>query len=137
MRLGLFHSILIFFISEYGWKDRQFISEGQYFFPDFSTIFGFTHCQKLQCAVGNTTFITACVQSGSREFEVLLGKNIISRILLANCCLTEFHKKNSIYDANSLCVYFVKKAAEIMVAYSELLPETDALQLHNYNFGMV
>lgn len=44
---------------------------------------------------------------------------------------------NSIYDANSLCMYFVKKAAEIMVAYSEFLPETNALQLHSDHFGMV
>lgn len=32
---------------------------------------------------------------------------------------------------------FVKKAAEIMVAYGELLPETNALQFHSFHFGMV
>lgn len=77
------------------------------------------------------------VSKAAGSLKFCLEKNIISRILLTSRCLTGLHRMNSIYDANSLCMYFVKKAAEIMVAYSEFLPETNALQLHSYHFGMV
>lgn len=56
--------------------------------------------------------------------------------LVTSYCLTGFHRKSSIYDANSSCMYFVKKTAEIMVAYSELLLEANALQLRNYHSGV-
>lgn len=54
--------------------------KGSIFFPDFGIIFGFTQYQKLWCAAGNTTFITASVQS-SRDFEDLLGKNYLQNLI--------------------------------------------------------
>lgn len=107
-----------------------FISEGYYFFQTlvlYLVLLAVKSCSALQAIPHSSQPV---FKVGGKTYYL---QNLINKLLF-NC---SFHRKNSVCCAKSLLIYFVKKAAEMLVAYSELLPEANALLFHSYNFGMV